>query len=199
VVKVDLQPEPSCFDSKVRQKGLNYIKQKGIDINKPLPNGVTLKSYWRDCYTELYERYNGVCAYLAIYFEKVTGAGSVEHYLPKKLRPDLAYEWENYRLATGIVNSRKRDYIDVIDPAYIHNEWFYLELTTGHIYPNPSLAEYQKDAAQKSIDRLRLDDGEMRRIRTKTWNNYCEGKISKEYLKEIAPHIYAEAVRQNLL
>jgi len=199
VLKIDLKPEPPCFDSEVRQRGLNYIGQKGIDTKQPLPDGITLVSYWRKCYTELYETYNGVCAYLAIYFEKVTGGGSVEHYLPKKLRPDLAYEWENYRLVTRIVNSRKGDYLDVVDPAYIHNDWFYLELTTGHIYPNPSLADYRKDAAQKSIDRLRLDDGEMRRMRTKRWSDYCESKISKEYLEEIAPHIYAEAVRQNLL
>lgn len=47
LIPIDLKPEPLCFDKEVRQKGRNYLAHKGIALDKPLPEGVKIKAYWR--------------------------------------------------------------------------------------------------------------------------------------------------------
>ena len=113
MIHVSQRLEPTCFDVKVRQRGLEFFRRESIDISAPLPSSIKLPTYWRSCLDELYEAYDGICAYLAIYIERTAGGVTVDHYAPKSKRPDLAYEWDNYRLSSSIVNSRKRDYDDV--------------------------------------------------------------------------------------
>ncbi len=71
---------------------------------------------WR-CLNELYSLYNGICAYACVLIPPVTGGRSVEHFAPKMKHPDYAYEWKNYRLVCSLMNSRKRDFEDVLDPS----------------------------------------------------------------------------------
>ena len=47
MIPVALQPEPEDFDQKVRRKGLNWLKDKGIPANGPPPRATDLPSYWR--------------------------------------------------------------------------------------------------------------------------------------------------------
>jgi uncharacterized protein (TIGR02646 family) len=199
MIHVSQRLEPTCFDVKVRQRGLEFFRRESIDISAPLPSSIKLPTYWRSCLDELYEAYDGICAYSAIYIERTAGGVTVDHYEPKSKRLDLAYEWDNYRLSSSIVNSRKRDYNDVLDPFLVQDDWFYLVLETGHIYPNPTLGCKDKNKIKSTIKRLKLDDGEMRRMRCKWWEEYIEDHIDDDYLRRKAPFIYKEAYRQCML
>lgn len=199
MIHVNPQPEPESFDKKVRQKGINFMKKNEINSHAQLPKEKTLPPYWRNCLDDLHSLYGGICAYLAIYVERITGANSVDHFVSKRKRPDLAYEWGNYRLACARINSRKGDCDDVLDPFEVENDWFRLELTTGRIYPKPNLEDRIKKKVQRTIDRLGLDENWSRKVRIKYYDDYLNEDISSDYLKSHAPFLWAEADRQNLL
>jgi len=192
MIHVERQEEPPDFDKQVRQKGLAFLRSS--------PSGTKPYPYWRDCLDDLYSSYGGICAYLAIHFERVTGGGVVEHFLPKSKRTDLIYEWSNYRLASSIVNSRKRDHEGILDPFEIENGWFHLELVSGRIYPNPGLDRDLKESIQATIDGLGLDEDKNRDVRVSYFSGYFVNKyFSKEYFKKKSPFVYYEAERQGLL
>ncbi|WMC11484.1 hypothetical protein PU634_03745 [Oceanimonas pelagia] len=199
MLHVTPQPEPADFDAEVRQKGLAHLKKAGIDINQPLPEGTQLQPYWRACLPALYESYQGICAYLAIHFERITGAGSVDHFVAKSARPEQAYEWSNYRLACSRMNSRKNDYDDVLDPFVIENGLFRLELISGHIYPNPELQSPLLDEVDTCIQRLKLDDEGCKEVRARHFSDYIQGFYTAEFLKQRSPFVWFEAHRQGLL
>lgn len=67
------------------------------------PDGITRLCRLKD----LYDRYEGVCAYVSIYIDRVTGSRSVDHFIAKSSAVEHAYRWSNYRLACGKINGRK--------------------------------------------------------------------------------------------
>ncbi len=200
MIHVDSQPEPGSFDGKVRQKGLAWLKKMQISLDQPLPPQTNIQPYWRDCLDEMHTSYNGCCAYLAVYFERVTGGGSVDHFIAKSRRVDLAYEWSNYRLACSKVNSRKREYEDVLDPFIVENGWFRLELlASGRIFPNPQLSNEDQQSVKATINRLGLDDPGNREMRLRHYQHYVDGSCTANFLKKYSPFVWMEASRQNLL
>ncbi len=199
MIPVMPQPEPDTFDEKVRQRGLEYLRKKRILLDRPLPPGTELYPYWRDCLDDLYSRYNGLCAYLAIFFERVTGGGSVDHFIAKSKRANLAYEWNNYRLASSTMNSRKGQFDDALDPFQIHEDMFHLELVSGRIYPNPELSAEELKSVADTIKRLGLDDPGCREMRARHYQEYREGLYTSDFLKKHSPFVWYEANRQGLL
>jgi len=199
MIHVAAQPEPVSFDVEVRQKGLAWLRKKKIALDKPLPPKTTIEPYWRHCLDDMHVNYNGCCAYLAVFFERVTGGGSVDHFVAKSQRADLAYEWSNYRLACSKMNSTKREYDDVLDPFELVTGWFHLEPVSGRIYPNPQLPDDQQQAVQSTIDRLGLDDAGNREMRARHYQEYREGFYTTDFLKKRSPFVWMEANRQGLL
>lgn len=199
MIHVDAQPEPDNFDTDVRQKGITYLQQNAIDLTQPLPPNTTITAYWRACLDDLYTRYRGVCAYLAVHFERTTGGGSVDHFIAKSQRADLAYEWDNFRLACSIMNSRKNNFEDVLDPFDVLNGWFHLEVVSGRIFPDPALNAPDKTAVQATIDRLKLDDYGNREMRARHYQEYRDGYYTAAYLQRRSPFVFMEVRRQNLL
>ena len=199
MIHVEPQPEPADFESKVRRRGLAYLRRKKIPLDRLLPAGTEFEPYWRECLDELHAEYRGICAYLAVFIERVIGGASVDHFVAKSKRPDLIYEWSNYRLACSVMNSRKREYEDVLDPFEIENGWFRLEPASGRIYPNPELGDPEKAAVQRTIDRLGLDDSGNREIRARRFYEYCTGGCDSNFLRRYSPFVYFEAVRNGLL
>ena len=53
--------------------------------------------------------------------------------------------------------------------------------------------------AKDTLDRLQLDDGEMRELRARRFTQYCVGQVNGEYLKRHSPLLWVEARRQGLL
>jgi uncharacterized protein (TIGR02646 family) len=199
MIPVAAQPEPASFDAEVRLKGLAHLRQKGIPLGQPLPAKAEIEPYWRAFLTDLHQAYGGVCAYLGIFFERVMGGGSVDHFIAKSTNAGLAYEWSNYRLACSTMNSRKREYNDVLDPFLLAPALFQLELITGHIYPNPDLNDVPMRLVEETIERLGLDDSQCRELRARWYQDYLERHLSSVYLKGKAPFVWSEANRQGLL
>lgn len=199
MIQVQAQAEPATFDEKVRKKGVAYLKKKGIVLSQPLPPKTQIEPYWRECLTDLHRAYGGVCAYLSIFFERVVGGGSVDHFIAKSADAGLAYEWNNYRLACSTMNSRKREFNDVLDPFTLGADWFRLELSIGHIYANPNLPVADRKAVEETIKRLGLDDAECRELRARRYQEYLEFNLPADYLKRQSPFVWAEANRQGLL
>lgn len=199
MIPVTPQPEPDTFDEKVRRKGLKHLRKKAIRLDRALPSGTELYPYWRDCLDDLYLGYSGLCAYLAVFFERVTGGGSVDHFIAKSKRADLAYEWSNYRLACRTINSRKWQFDDVLDPFHIRADMFHLELVSGYIYPNPGLSAEELKSVAGTINRLGLDDPGCRDMRARHYQEYRQGLYTSDFFKRRSPFVWYEANRQGLL
>jgi hypothetical protein len=199
MINVVEQPEPFDFDAKVRRPGHEWLKNKGIDPNLERSPGIGLQPYWRGCLDQLHQAYQHFCAYLAVRIERCTGAGTVDHFIAKSQRVDQAYEWSNYRLASTKMNSRKRDFDDVLDPFKVQNGWFRLELVSGRIYPSPDLSAELRARVAATIERLGLDDPGNREIRARHFQNYFETGYPEDYLRSYSPFVWSEARRQGLL
>ena len=199
MIPVAAQHEPADFDAKVRKKGLAHLAKKGFALNQPLPPKADIEPYWRDCLTDLHQAYGGICAYIGVFFERVMGGGSVDHFIAKSTNAGLAYEWSNYRLACSTMNSRKREYSDVLDPFLLAPDLFRLQLSTGHIYPNPHLAPQPMRIVEETIERLGLDDPQCRELRARWYQDYLEHGLPADYLKQKSPFVWYEANRQGLL
>ncbi|HZF08940.1 MAG TPA: hypothetical protein VFE33_09145 [Thermoanaerobaculia bacterium] len=188
MIRVPLQPEPTDFDERVRQPGLQALATHP----KKLPR------HWGRCAVQLWEAYKGICAYLCVIIPRGTGARSVDHLAPKSSHPDLAYEWSNYRLVCSLMNSRKRDFEDALDPFEIPDGWFALDLSFLKIFPNPDLDEETCDRVKATIDRLRLDDEECRAARAMYYDAYLGGRLTFDLLEEWSPFVARELRRQGL-
>src|SRR5436305_12258428 len=94
MIPVRPQPEPPIFDLLVRKKGRICLKK----FSNPTGEQWVRKDYWKNVRKVLYEAYDGICAYSA-HWIPFTDNPNIDHYIPKSVRPDLAYEWDNYRLA----------------------------------------------------------------------------------------------------
>lgn len=200
MIPVQPQPEPGFFDAEVRAKGLAHLKAKGYALDQPLPAGATIEPHWRgDCLTALHQAYGGVCAYLCVFVERITGGMSVDHFIAKSALAGLSYEWSNYRLACSVMNSRKRDFDDVLDPFELEPDWFRLDLTGGRIFPNPELEPAQTALVTQTISRLGLDDPLCRELRVRWFDEYLTEPLPESYLRRKSPFVWAEAQRQGLL
>ena len=199
MIPVQEVPAPESFDKAVRQKGVKFLQQIGAVMEQPLPEGTRLEPYWRACLDDLHRAYHGVCAYLCVYVERITGGVSVDHFIAKSQKAGLAYEWSNYRLACTTMNSRKRDYDDALDPFAILDDWFRLELVSGRIYANSESHPDVQRQVTDTIRRLGLDDGGCREMRARHFQEYREGLYTADFLKRRSPFVWYEANRQGLL
>lgn len=198
MIPVTLKPEPADFDAKVRQPGHRWLEEHGIDYNSAPPAPAKLPSYWRKTHKELWEAYDGVCAYLAIYIEYATGASTTDHFIPKSQNAGAAYEWSNYRLACLAMNRNKNKFDDILDPFAIAPETFVLNLLTGEIMPNPDLSPSLKELAKKTITRLKLDSMRHNSMRAFRATEYFKAKVSLETLQRESPFVHYEIIRQGL-
>jgi hypothetical protein len=179
MIHVDLQPEPPSFDALVRQPG-----RRALAEGRP-----ELPPYWRLALPDLYVRYHAICAYLCVLIPRGTGAPTVDHFLPKSRHRDLAYEWSNFRLVCSLMNTRKRDFEDVLDPFQIPDGWFVLELSFLQVMPAPSLDPETRARVQATIDRLGLNDAECRAARELYYQAYVEGDLAFPLLQAWSPFV----------
>jgi uncharacterized protein (TIGR02646 family) len=206
VIPVTPQPEPTEFDTRVRQRGNTWILNQNLDQSVALPEGMDYPkpAYWAmqddgySCLNQLYLAYKKVCAYTGIFISG--GAKSVDHFVPKSRNVGLAFEWSNYRLACRNINGIKRDFEDVLDPFLLESETFFLVLETGEIYVNPQLENMPLGiAAQQTITRLKLSSEEHQNTRADYYTEFKNGEKSASELQKYAPFVYLEAQRQDQL
>jgi len=190
VIHVEAKDEPPDFDERVRQPGLQALERG----DNPLPD------YWRRCLDDLYDLYDGICAYACVFIPPVTGGRTVEHFAPKKKHRDHAYEWSNYRLVCSVMNSRKRDFEDVLDPFEIPDGWFHLQLTTMKVLPNPNLSPDIKAKVEDTINRLKLNNKDCIEARSTYYDEYItdNNPLPFRLLKKWSPFVAMELERQSL-
>jgi len=198
MIPVILQPEPGDFDAKVRIPGHDWLQANGIALNSAPPKGTKLTNKWTHSNKQLWYAYDGVCACLAIYFEWVTGASSTDHFVAKSKNAGDAYEWNNYRLSCLGPNRNKREFADVLDPIGLQPETFLLNLSSGGIWANSNLSHADVVLANKTINRLKLNTAEHKKMRAQHFVRYLRKK-DEATLKELSPFVWYEAHRQNLL
>jgi len=188
--------EPDDFHELVRAPGLVFLAEK------PNPKAAEWKGkeYWQKALPQMRAAYNSVCAYCACWIPHSTGSQSVDHFNSKKIRPDLAYEWSNYRYASSRFNSRKGTKT-ILDPFSLSSEWFVIDFTTFFIKANtPILTGSQKLQVENTIETLHLnDDDELVKERQEYYHCYVTGEISLAYLAGKAPFIGHEVRRQGLI
>jgi hypothetical protein len=188
VLPVEPRPEPEAFDATVRKPGERALAKR----QDPLP------SYWRRCIPDLMVAYEYICAYSALRICRVSGAPSVEHFAAKSSARELTYEWANYRLVCARMNSRKREFDDVLDPFQISDGWFELEFAFLQVRPAPDLETDIRESVLKTIDRLKLNDNEFCSERAHWYQAWLDGRIASSFLAEHAPFVHYEATRQGL-
>ena len=214
MIRVYPAPEPFDFDERVRQPGQQLLDElTGHTVTRPGPKRADagryatvhdiptarLTDYWTRCLDDLHEQYAGVCAYSALHINEVIGARTVDHWLPKSRHQHLAYEWSNYRLASALMNTRKGDREDLLDPFTVGDDWFSLSCVTGELTPNPTLDPDTQAQVQRTIDALDLNDRRCCDARTRYVTDYLNGEVTLRFVMRNAPHVASELIRQRWL
>lgn len=178
-------PEPNNFDQKVRQPGAVWLVQN--PAGRP-------KDYWKECKGDLADAFRSLCAYSAMY-EPV---GTVDHYLSCDNYRDQAYQWSNYRFASGWINSSKRTADDtVLDPFQVEDGWFEILLPSLQLVLTDAVPAHEVARAKYTLSRLHLrDDERVIRQRREWYRMYQEGELSLEGLEKKAPLI-AQTVKRH--
>jgi hypothetical protein len=211
MIRVTPAPEPPHFDRLVRIPGLRAIAemvgerpprrggrrfQKIADRRQDIPPD-KFPPYWAEVLDDLMTAYNRICAYSCFRIHPVTGSRSVDHMAPKSCSHDRVHEWSNYRLASSLLNARKKEFGDVLDPFEIIDGWYQLELLGFQVLPDPKLPARIRNRVKQTIERLRLDD--FRTWRERDAENYWARKISLAILTEESPFVAKELRRQGRL
>jgi uncharacterized protein (TIGR02646 family) len=193
MMSIEPKEEPETFNEKVRKPGQVFLKTNAR------PKNWKNREYWQNSIADLYDAYEGICSYCAEWIPETTGDPTVDHFIPKSIRPDLAYEWDNFRLACLRFNRWKHSFQDVLDPFLIGSEWFMIQFPSLQLKPNPNLTTHQKSQIDATIKRLRLNGPICIRSRNRWIKYYNQGKFDFDYLKRHAPLIAHELERQNLV
>jgi len=176
--------EPTDFDEKVRQPGSAWLVQH--------PTGRP-KDFWGKCKGDLSDGFRNLCAYSAM-FEPV---GTVDHYLSCDTDRQQAYEWSNYRFASGWINSSKRTADDtVLDPFLVEDGWFEILLPSLQLVLTDAVPRGKEELAEYTLTRLHLrDDERVIRQRREWYRMYQDGELTLDGLEKKAPLI-AWAIRK---
>jgi hypothetical protein len=190
LIPVIKQPEPLGFDRTVRQPGLKFLAEN------PNTNFKGRCNYWINARMDLYNAYNKVCAYSCFYL--VTD-GTIDHFLPKKKYPTMAYEWSNYRLALPRINSYKGDSTNIIDPFIVQNGWFLLDFPSCLVKAGSNLSQEILDQISNTIDELRLNDDDfLVQERCEIMLSYANEELPLSFLEKRYPFLATEINRQEL-
>jgi uncharacterized protein (TIGR02646 family) len=191
MIRINQQPEPNNFNSKVRQPGQDFLQRY------PTPRGRDWKPYWRKISKNLYQSYFGICAYTGMWFARI-GNISVDHFRPKSIYPHLAYEWTNYRLTTQKTNYYKADDDNIVDPFMVQAEWFILDFPSCLIKPGNNVTQSERSQIENTINVLKLNGEEFVELRDNIIQNYIDGIMAFNNMNEKYPFIAYELERQNL-
>ncbi len=194
MIPVKKQPEPGKFEKLVRVPGRDFLKK----VPNPTTQQWKSHSYWREIIKDMRIAYGGVCAYCAHWIPVDTGNKTIDHFIPKSLNPELAYEWANYRLAASKYNNSK-GVKKILDPFTLKPDWFVLDFPTLKVLPNGGLLPDQKEAVKNTIEILKFNkDEECIESRGNWLMDYCSGEITFKHLEKKAPFIAYELKRQGI-
>lgn len=180
--------EPADFDQKVRGPGRAWLRKHRGSTTRPPP-------YWRQCNVQLATAFEERCAYTAMF---LGAPGTADHFVSIDEDRNLAYEWSNYRYASGWINSRKQAVrsSEILDPFRVGEGWFELLLPSLQLRVSERCPSSQRALAENTLKVLGLrDDERVLRYRRQWLVEYECGDIDLDYLEKKAPLI-AQAVRR---
>jgi hypothetical protein len=174
-------------------------RRKKIADHRDDIEAASFPPFWREALDDMMLAYDRTCAYMAVYIEKVTGAPTVDHMIPRSVDWRQVYEWNNYRLACSLMNARKTDAVAVLDPVEIQAGWFELELVGFQVKPSELLRPLIRDRVERTITRLKLNNRDCRDLRESYSVDYWNQEITLNRLERRAPFIAIELRRQGRL
>ncbi|MBI1915059.1 MAG: hypothetical protein HYS12_10030 [Planctomycetes bacterium] len=193
MIRVARRPEPAEFDKTVRKPGRKFL----AGCPNPTQKQWRTHSYWRRILHSLHSAYGGICSYSCHWIPYDTGADTVEHFKPKTKHPKDAYEWRNYRLVCQLLNSRKGDEEEILDPFVIQTGWFIIEFPTLIVKPAPGLRKALHERVKKTRDVLGLnDDATCMMMRQQFVTDYCLEEINFVHLEKRAPFLALQMKEQ---
>jgi hypothetical protein len=174
--------QPADFDAKVKTPGNAWLKAH--------PHAQRPPAHWNKYTGTLAKGFANLCGYAAML--DPTG-GTVDHYLSYKNHPHLTYEWDNYRFASGTLNSSKKTADDtVLDPYAVQAGWFEILLPSLQMRVTSAVPAPLRDKAEYTLRRLKLRDGErIIRWRQSWYAMYQAGELNLDGLRRVAPLIAA--------
>jgi hypothetical protein len=191
MIQVVLPPPPPNYESEVKDPGEAFLK------NNPNPTKRDWKihRYWHKIHNYLYSKHSGICLYCASWTPRKQKLGktdhtSIDHFKPKKLDAQLAYEWSNFRMCRSRLNNYKGDSQDVIDPCIVSNDWFYLDFTSFLVKASPHVTNSRlKQDIVNTIKRLHLNSDDYVHERSNVIKEYSLDNLSFKILEEKFPFI----------
>ena len=196
MIRIMQQHVPVDFEKKVRVPGNFFL------ASCPSPSGKDWKKhqYWRYISREMYQSYQGICAYTCEWFPETPAQNSIDHFLPKSKYPHLAYDWRNYRLATRKTNKYKDDDDSLVDPFHVQFGWFELSIPSCLIVPGKNISQQERAMIEHTISTLKLnDDDEFVDSRYNIIQFYINGRFQVSDMQRKYPFIASELERQDLL
>jgi hypothetical protein len=138
---------------------------------------------------------------------------TVDHFIPKSIAAaKTAYERNNYRLASSIMNNHKGNSAAILDPFTIQPDTVLPTLTTGEMRPNDAPNFQPCLQAWNSIKILNLNGAKLKRNRAyilakhlKALDNcnapedFIKLENCKQHMRQHSPFVLCEIQRQGFL
>lgn len=186
MVRIDrnLLTEPPSFHDRCRAPGNAWLMAN--------PEARRPRDFWSPFRSQLSDGFQSICAYSSMY-EPV---GTVDHFVSWHENRDLAYEWQNYRFASGWINSSKHrtPAAQILDPLEVQDGWFRILLPSLQLVVTEQIPTELRSRAEETLRKLHLVDDERVIRQRRQWLAMWEsGSLSLDGLRSMAPLI-AEAV-----
>ena len=122
--------------------------------------------------------------------------GTVDHYRSCKNHRAHAYEWTNYRYASGSINSSKGTHdAAILDPFQVRDDWFEVDLLTMQLLPTGSIPAAEQVRADFTLKQLKLRNGTKVKRQRRVWydqfkvGTFGVGPAAIDNLRVFAPQV----------
>lgn len=192
----EIQPTPS-YEPKVRIPGSAFL----LLNPEPTREEFNRNDFWKEIHDEMYYAYGGICMYCASWTPRTPNGGSfiqtsIDHFMPKRKYPHLAYDWSNFRLCRNDINTNKGQDEYVPDPFAIHNEWFMIDFTTWRVGPSDNAPIYIWNRIRSTFVRLGLNEDVYIEERQNAAAIYVHHPLQRHELEVFYPFLTSELTRQ---
>lgn len=174
-----LSTKPHNFVERVEKRGEAWLAAHAA--GRP-------RDFWSEFKPQLSEAFRGLCAYSVMY-EPV---GTVDHFVSCDEDRTRAYDWSNYRYASGWLNASKQALPSnlILDPFEVGDDWFEILLPSLQLVLTDQVPEHLRGRAGFVLKRFHLrDDERVLRQRREWYRMYEEGELTLEGLAKKAPLI----------
>ena len=135
------------------------------------------------------------CAYTALWDLN----GTVDHFHAYAHAPDSAYDWPNYRYATGWVNSSKQDKLPgtCMDPFDVEEGWFEIILPSLElVVAKDRVPAHLLGLAQQTLTSLPIGrHSRVLKARRVWYEMYRAKELTLDQLRRFAPQIAASVFK----